>query len=198
MSQANTNYTAPPPQRARNILVGTSFGVACMTMYFGAILGIYLSERAEALEISGSWIPGGVDIQLAAPSVIFWTMLFTVVTIQWSVYAAARNDRRHLLLSLSVSALFGIAIINQFFFIFRQMGFQIDGGSQAAPLVYTILGSFMVALVIALIFLLVAGLRSLSGDNTKPNTQLVASAALYWDALTIIYFVIWLAIFVTK
>lgn len=196
--EAQAPYIAPVPQRARNTLVGTSLAVACMFMYFAVLIGIYVSERSETIAEIGSWIPRGVRIELTAPSVILWTFLLSVVTIQWAVYAAARNDRAHLLIALAVTALFGVAIINQFFFIFRQMGFVIDGGSKAAPLIYTLLGSFIAAVIIALIFFLVAGLRGLSGETTKPNTQLVASAALYWDSLVVIYFIIWIAIFVTK
>lgn len=198
VQEAPESYLVAPPQRGRNTLVGTSFAVACMFMYFATLIGIYISERASELKEVGTWIPNGVNVELLASGVVFWTFLLSVGTIQWAVYSVARNDRKHLLLALSLTALFGAAIINQFFFIFRQMGFVIDGGSKAAPLVYTLLGSFMVALIVAMIFLLVAGLRSLSGEITKPNTQLVASAALYWDALVVIYFIIWILIFVTK
>ncbi len=199
-SEANgtPQYLVAPPARARNTLVGTSFASALVLMYFGALIAIYLSERADVLRSGGTWIPSGTSIMLAAPSVVLWTLLFSIGTIQWAVYSTARNDRRHLLLALGLTALFGVAVINQFFFMFRQMALEIDGGSKMAPLTYTILGSFLAAVVAALIFLLVAGIRSLSGETTKPNTPLIVSAAFYWDSLVLIYFIIWLAIFVTK
>ena len=198
MSEQAISYQVAPPQRARNTLVGTSFAVAGMFMYFACILGIYISERADSLGASQSWIPNGIDLKLTAPSVVLWTLILSVVTMQWAVYSCARNDRRHLLLALLLTALFGAAVINQFFFIFQQLGFEIDDGSKVAPLFYTILGSFILAVAIALVFLIITGIRSLSGHNIKSNVGLVSSAAIYWDSLVIIYLIIWLVIFVTK
>ncbi len=195
---APVNYPAPPPRRSRNSLVGTSFAVLGMFMYFGVLVAVYLSERADLLEGGGSWIPSGTDISLSAPTVIFWTFLLSIVIMQWAVYATRRNDRRHGLMALVLTGLFGVAVINQFFFIFRQMELEIEGGSRAAPLIYTILGSFILALVVGLIFLLVSAVRISAGDDTSPSTQIVSSAAIYWYSLVFIYFILWLIIFVTK
>ncbi len=197
---AAEGYVSPAPQRPRNVLVGTSFSVGAVLMYFGGLLGIYLSERADFLKSSSdsSWIPAGTDIQLAAPTVVLWTLFFSIATMQWAVYSTRRNDRRHALMALALTALFGVAVINQMFFIISQMDLAIEGGSRAAPLIYTLLGSYIAALVAALIFLLVAVLRNLSGESTAHNSQIVSSAAVFWDALIFIYFLLWLIIFVTK
>ena len=198
MSQA-INYTKPIPQRSRNTLIGAGFGTAGMLIYFGALLGIYLSERADFLATnSGKWLPDSADIDLTAPTVIMWTLLLSVVTMQWAVYATARNDRSHSLLALVVTALFGAAVINQIVFIFIQMGLEIDSGSTVGPLIYTLLGSFMAAMGAALAFLLVVALRTLGGEKIASNSQVVSSAAIFWDGLVLVYFVLWLAVFVAK
>ncbi len=197
---ASEFYISPAPSRSRNVLVGTSLGAGIFLMYFGGLFGIYISERADFLKTNpdSSWIPAGADIQLAAPTVALFTLFFSAATVQWAIYSTCRNDRRHALMALALTALFGVAVVNQMFFIISQAGLTIEGGSKAAPLIYTILGSYITALVVALVFLLVAALRILSGESTAHNSQIVSSAAIFWDALIFVYFILWLIIFVTK
>lgn len=214
---------APAPQRRRHLFVGTGFATAGVLMYFATLLGIYLSERADFLATADgqSWIPSSADLQLTAPSMIFWTLLLSIVTMQWAVHAAARQDRRHLLLAVVVTGLFGVAIINQMAFIFVQMELAIDGGSQAAPLIYAICGSFVALVAANLIFLSIMALRSLSGQAaggvaadpgpsaaTGPSASAatgpsatadaIAAVALSWYAMAFVYVILWVAIFITK
>lgn len=215
---------APAPQRRRHLFVGTGFATAGVLIYFATLFGIYLSERADFLATADgqSWIPSSADLQLTAPSMIFWTLLLSIVTMQWAVHAAARQDRRHLLLAVVVTGLFGVAIINQMAFIFVQMELAIDGGSQAAPLIYAICGSFVALVAANLVFLAIMALRSLSGQAAGGTTGAAAGAAtadageqgqtarpsatadalaavaLSWYAMVFVYVILWVAIFIAK
>ncbi len=169
-------------------------------MYFGALLGIYLSERADFLSANqgSTWIPGGAVLELASPTVMAWTLLLSVVTMQWAVRATSQADRRHILIALLVTALFGVAVINQFVFLFRQMGLEIDDGSVAAPLIYTITGSFLAFLVIAHVFLFIMAVRVLASPQPNVHIDGMSAAALFWHSMVFIYWVLWIAVFVTK
>ena len=191
---------APLPRRPRQLLVGAGFATAGVLMYFGALFGIYLSERSDFLKANPgqSWIPSSADLQLTAPSMIFWTLLLSLVTMQWCIFAAVRNDRRHLLLAVLVTGFFGIAVINQMAFIFVQMGLVIDDGSLAAPLIYTLCGSFIALVAAALISLVVAAFRSLGGQSIRLAADGFSATAMLWYAMSFIYFILWLAIFIAK
>lgn len=191
---------APLPRRRRHLFVGTGFAVAGIVIYFATLFGIYFAERANFLEISDGqpWIPSSADLQLTASSMIVWTLLLSVITMQWSVYAAARQDRRNFLLAVTVTGIFGISIINQMAFIFIQMGLVIDDGSLAAPLIYTICGSFVALVAGAVIFLGIMAFRSLGGQTMSFSSDDMSAVALLWYAMVVIYFILWLGIFVAK
>ena len=186
--------------RRRTLQVGTGFAAAAVMMYFGGLLGVYFSERADFLRANPgeSWIPPGARIELTAPTVMAWTLLLSVVTMQWAVHATARDDRRHTLLALATTAMFGVAVINQTAFQYAQMGLVIDGGSLAAPLIYVISGSHVALVVVALVFLFVMAVRSLTAPQTSVHLDGMTAAALAWHVMVFVYLVIWVGVFVTK
>lgn len=197
-------YAAPVLPRRRNVQVGTAFGTAGLLMYFGGLFGIYLAERQshnanQDPENLVEWIPRSVRVELTAPTIMAWTLLISVVTMQWAVYSFKRNDRRHGLMALGVQLMFGVAVINQTVFQWNQLGLIADDTStNAAPLIYAITASFVVALAAEMIFLFIMAFRTLSGATTSQNVDGIASAAVVWYALVAVYFVIWILVFITK
>ncbi len=186
--------------RRRTLQVGTGFAAAAALMYFGGLLGVYFSERADFLRANPgqSWIPAGARVELTAPTVMAWTLLLSVVTMQWVVHAAKRDDRRHTLIALIVTAIFGVAVINQTAFQYRQMELTIDGGSLAAPLIYTISGSHLALVIVALVYLFVMAVRTLTSPAPSAHLDGMTAAALLWHVMVFVYLVIWVGIFVTK
>jgi len=195
-----TDLPAAQPRRRRTELVGTAFGVAAMAMFFAGLFAIYLGERSAFLaENPGSpWLPDSANLQLTQPTMIAWTLLISVVTMQWAVYATARNDRMNSIVALGVTFLFGIAVINQVVFLFIQMELVLDSGSNAAVLVYTISWSHVAMVAIALVYMAIWAFRNLASANTTINSQGIASLAVFWYAIVVAYQVIWIAIFVTR
>ena len=186
--------------RRRTLQVGTGFAGAAVLMYFGGLLGVYFAERADFLAANPgrSWVPAGARIELTAPTVMAWTLLLSVVTMQWVVHATKRDDRRHTLIALVVTAMFGVAVINQTAFQYRQMGLRIDDGSLAAPLIYTISGSHLALVVVALIYLFVMAVRALTAPAPSAHLDGMTGAALLWHVMVFVYLVIWVGLFVTK
>ena len=196
-----TEMVAPAiAPRRRTLQEGTGFASAAVLMYFGGLLGVYFSERADFLRANPgeSWIPSGVRVELTAPTVMAWTLLLSVVTMQWVMHATKRDDRRHTLIALVVTAMFGVAVINQTAFQYRQMGLAIDGGSLAAPLIYTISGSHLALVVVALSYLFVMAVRTLTASAPSVHLDGMSAAAMLWHVMVFVYLVIWVGLFVTK
>ena len=198
---ATTGAVAPAiVPRRRTLQVGTGFAAAAVLMYFGGLLGVYFSERADFLRANAgqSWIPAGARVELTAPTVMAWTLLLSVVTMQWAVHATARDDRRHTLMALLVTAMFGVAVINQTAFQYGQMGLTIDGGSLAAPLIYTISGSHLALVVVVLVYLFIMTVRTLTAPRTSVHLDGMSAAAVLWHVMVFVYLVIWVGLFVTR
>ena len=188
---------AAPLARQRTLLVGTVFGTAASLMYFAALLGVYLRERADALSGGGEWIPSGANIQLTQPTVAAWTMLMSVVTMQWAVYSIARDDRTHAIMATALTVLFGLSVVVTTSFQYTEMGLVADE-SVAAVLIYTISGSHLAMIAIGLMFLLLMAFRALAGQYSSRQTDGFVAASIYWYAVVFVYVVIWTAIFVLK
>ncbi|MXW42150.1 MAG: hypothetical protein F4X48_03585 [Acidimicrobiia bacterium] len=191
-----TSMAASLP-RQRTLLVGTVLATAGTLMYFVGLFGVYLRERAEALGSSGDWIPSGADIQLAQPTLAAWTMMMSVVTMQWVVYSVARNDRTHAIIAAGVTAMFGVSVIITTSFQYTQMGLVADE-SLAATLIYTISASHLAMITVGLVFLGIMVFRALAGNHISRQTDGFVAASVFWYAVVVVYVVIWTAIFVLK
>lgn len=196
--------------RKRTVQLGSALVTGATVMYFAGLFGIYVSSRnthltvQEGLAATGErttpWIPSGADVQLTAPTIMTWTLVMSIVTMQWAVYCYKRNDRRHGLIALSVTGMLGAAVINQVVFQWNQLGLVIDDTSTtaAATLIYTITASHVAMIGVALVWLLFAAFRALASNDTRVHTDHVASAAVFWYAMVGLYFIIWILIFITK
>ncbi len=205
-----TSAPAPFVPRKRTLQIGMAGFTAMWVMYFGGLFGAYASSRntwlleqeglAAAGETTRSWIPDSAQVELTAPTVMTWTLLMSVVTMQWAVYSFKRSDRRHALVALATQAMFGAAVINQVAFQWKQLGLVIDdtSGSSAASLIYAITASHVAMIIVAMCLLTFAAFRALASSDTKDHVDVVASAATFWYAMVGLYFIIWILIFITK
>ncbi|MEM7094979.1 MAG: cytochrome c oxidase subunit 3 [Actinomycetota bacterium] len=196
--------------RKRTVQIGTALFTSATVMYFAGLFGIYVSSRnnhltlQQGLEAAGErttpWIPSGADVQLTAPTIMTWTLIMSMVTMQWAVYCYKRNDRRHGLIALATTGMFGAAVINQVVFQWNQLGLVIDDTSTtaAATLIYTITASHVILICVTLTLLLFVAFRALASSDTSVHVDNVASAAVVWYAMVGLYFIIWILIFITK
>ena len=189
--------TPPPAQRPRVLMVGTMFTCAAVIMTLVAMLAIYLSERAAVVGAGDTWLPDGVTIPLTQPNIILFTLLMASVTVQWAVYAIARDDRVNAYLALGITMIFGVMVIVTTSYLYSLMELDISGSPQAV-LLYAITGGHLVFLVGTMIFLGLMSFRALGGQYTSRQHDGISAAALAWHAQVAIFFVIWLAIYITK
>jgi len=187
---------APTLRRPRTVLVGTLFasGVAAM-IYFG-LLALYVNARADARALGVEWFPEGV-IELGPSGWVFWTFWMSVFTVQWAVQAIQNEDRPNAYVALALTGLFGAAVLNQMWFIINDTGFALDA-SDAQFMFFVVNGTFITFLVLAMAFLFLTALRAMFGQYSPRQNDGVPAAAMFWHTVAAMYWITWIAIYVTK
>jgi heme/copper-type cytochrome/quinol oxidase subunit 3 len=188
---------APPPVRPRTLLVGTTMaGVACAASLFG-LIALYAQERTESLANDGSWLPEDSIIPLTPGTMGMATLLMSLVTAAWAVYALRNDDRPHAYLALATTLLFGVAFVVDTAYLWQQMNLGIRD-SLAAVLIYAITGGHVAMTVGGMLFLAVMGFRALGGQLTGRQAEGMYAAVLFWLITIGVYSVVWYAIYITK
>lgn len=187
---------APERTRPRTLLVGTALGLLAVAMYFATIMGVYALVRQDTLAAGETWFaPGTVQV---APGVMMWfTTLLSVVTMQWAVYALARDIRNQAYLALLLTFMFGGAVINQTAFYLNDIGLGV-ADSVASSLLYTVVGSHLVLVVAAMVAVALTALRALAGQYSSQRTDGVVAASMVWYLMVATYSALWILIYVTK
>jgi len=191
---------APAPSRPRMLLVATAVACAAGTMLFGGMLGVYLHFRNEAGGKTVGWLPKGSHLPAVPANTMLVTMLAASVMAQWAVYATARGDRRGGGLALTLTALFGVLVINAqaaLYTQFKQPLVPKDASAYNA-LFFTITGTFVAAVISGVVFAGVVAFRSFGGRYSVREHEGVSAMALYWHFLTAAFAVVWYVVYVTK
>ncbi len=191
---ASTVPTAPT--RPRTLVIASAFGTGSVLMYFGGLFAVYFSIRADALAWGSQWYPEGA-IQLVPGGMNMATLALSAITMAWSVQAVLNDDRVHAMIAMVLTAVLGIAMVNQTVFYFMDIGLPIDA-SEAATMLYVIVGSHLVMVAVGVLWLGMLLLRTLGGQDTNRHRDLVSAAALYWYATVAVYSVIWVGIYIAK
>ncbi|MFQ5558736.1 MAG: cytochrome c oxidase subunit 3 [Acidimicrobiales bacterium] len=191
-----TVLARPEPVRPRTLVVASLFGTGAAVMVFLGLMAVYVQRRAAALDAGREWYPEGV-IELGPAGIMMTTLVFSSFTAQWAVQAVKNDDRPHGYVALGLTALFGAAVLNQFWFVYQDTAFTIDG-SEAQLLFYVITGTFLVMLIAAMVFVAVTTLKALAGQFTRHNADAVVAAVVYWQAVVLMYGIVWYVIFITK
>jgi heme/copper-type cytochrome/quinol oxidase subunit 3 len=200
---ADTDHVTPalpspaPPARPRLTLIGTALASAAVMMAFAGLIGVYLGYRSRSLDATGQWLPTGSTIPLTPANTALFTLLLSVVTMQWAVYSVANNDRQHAYLALGLTMLFGLCFINVTSFLYTQMELGVSD-SPAGVLIYVITGAHVALVIIALLYAALMTFRTLGGEYAGRDREGISAAALFWYVTVAVFTVIWYAIYVTK
>ena len=193
---ATARLPAPALRRPRTVMVGTLFASGAAAMIYFGLLALYIAARADARETGVEWFPEGV-VELGPSGWIFWTFWMSVFTVQWAVQAIRNEDRPNAYVALGLTALFGAAVFNQLWFIINDTGFTLDG-SQAEFLFFVMNGTFITFLILAMGFLFLTALRAMFGQYSPRQNDGVPAAAMFWHTVAIMYWITWIAVYVTK
>ena len=185
-----------PPVRPSTLMVGTALATGAVVMFFAGLFAVYFSMRADTMAWGSEWFPEGA-IQLSPGGMNMATLVVATVTMAWAVHSVAGNDRIHAYLALALTAVMGIAMINQTVFYFNDIGLPIDY-STSTTLLFTIVGAHLVMVAIGVLWLGLLLLRAFGGQDTHRHRDLVSAAALYWYATVAVYAVMWVGIYIAK
>ena len=191
-----TALPAAEATRPRTIVVGALLATGAAFMAFAALVSLYVQQRQAARAAGLEWFPEGT-VELGPAGMMMMTLVLSMVTVQWAVQAARTEDRPHGFIALGVTLMFGAAVINQFWFVYQDTAFAIDGG-RAQLLFYAVTGSFIAMLIAGMAMLAVTTIRSLMGPFGRELAHGVQAAAAYWHMLVLCYFLIWYVIFINK
>ena len=143
-----------------------------MIMYFAGVFGVYLKERAQVRSEGLPWIPNKATIELTQPGMVIWTLLISIVVMQWAVYSIKHDDRQHALLGIGTTLVMGAMVVVQTAWHLSQTNLIADEGpTTAATLIFTIVGSYLVAVIIGMIILLLTGFRTMAGHVRKHTNR---------------------------
>ena len=191
-----TALPAAEATRPRTVVVGALLATGAAFMAFAALVSLYVQQRQAARAAGQEWFPEGT-VELGPAGMMMMTLMLSMVTVQWAVQAARTEDRPHGFIALGVTLMFGAAVINQFWFVYQDTAFAIDGG-RAELLFYAVTGSFIAMLIAGMATLAVTTIRSLMGPFGRELAHGVQAAAVYWHMLVLCYFLIWYVIFINK
>ena len=193
---AAARLPAPALRRPRTVMVGTLLASGAAAMIYFGLLALYLAARADARALGVEWFPEGV-VELGPSGWISWTFWMSVFTVQWAVQAIQNDDRPNAYVALGITALFGAAVLNQLWFILNDTGFTLDG-SQAEFMFFVMNGTFITFLILAMGFLFLTTLRAMFGQYSPRQNDGVPAAAMFWHTVAAMYWITWIAIYVTK
>ena len=188
---------AAPPTRPRLVLFGTALASAACVMAFGGLIGVYLSTRATTLAEGKPWIPDGASIPLTPGTMALFTLVLSVVTMQWAVHAVGANDRQHALMALGLTVFFGAAAINAISFLFSQTGIGVRGSAMGV-LFYVISGAEIAMIVAGLVYAGIMTIRTTGGEYSGRDREGIVAASMFWYVTVAMYALVWYAIYVTK
>ena len=198
--------TAPPAaelSRNRTLLVGTAFASGAVIMLFVGLFSVYIAIRQQnevnieqLLEGGFLWFPEGA-VQIAPGTMMMFTTWISVTTMAWAVYSFRRDDRRNAYAALGLTMLMGGAVVNQMVFAISDFGLPVDR-STPAQLLFTLYGSYIVLMSVAIAFVFLMFMRAIAGQFNSKNADGIEAAAIFWYATVILYHPIWYLITITK
>jgi heme/copper-type cytochrome/quinol oxidase subunit 3 len=191
MSVIPAGVAASSPPRRRQVLFGTAFAAAACAMLIIALVGAYLEARSASV----TWLNAN-NIPLTQPTMQLFTLLMSAVTVQWVVYAIARDNRSHAFLASAITIVLGLAMINQTWFLFTQI--DLPMASAEGPYFYAVTGAHLAMVGAAILFLGLNTLRALGGAMSSEYPDGLSASALFWHVTVALYGVIWLGVYVLK
>ncbi|MBM3741635.1 MAG: hypothetical protein ACKPAF_08435 [Actinomycetota bacterium] len=200
---ANALGAGPKMIVRRPILVLAGLLSTVSAMVMGSMLAIWLDFRSNAplrestdgTKMLRDWLPENIKIPEVATNTMMMTFVITCVMAQWAIYSSRRNDSKHTSLALGVVLLTEIALINAQLAVYTQMGIGVRDGSYMT-MFYAVTATMLAMIVVCTGFTLLALFRSIGGRSG--DKDLVIAHAVYCYAISAIFSMLWLVVYVQK
>jgi heme/copper-type cytochrome/quinol oxidase subunit 3 len=175
------------------VTVAALLGGVAELMVVAALVAAYLNVRG----LAGRWPPKTVHVDNYLGTTLFLTLVLSIITIEWAVYALRRGNRRQALSATTVTIGLGVAFVNLLWYVGTQLHFG-PADSTYAVLVYAQLIAVGVIAAIGIGFLLVALSRTIGGQVTAGQPAVLRAAAWHWHVVTGAWTLAFLAIYVLQ
>ena len=191
-------YSVPgPPPRPRSQLVGTGFAIAAGAMAVAGALGHYMARRhASGIDPGHDWLAGQ---SVPNPQLVYAliTLLVSVVTAHWAVWASGRGERGHTWVGMALTLVMGLAFFNMVMFSLNRMELEIGSG-EWATLAYAVTGLSLAILIVGMFYLGLMTLRSLGGSVGRDRSTPLGAAVFFWDFAVLAWAATWYVVYVVK
>lgn len=175
-------------QRARIGRIGVQAFIASETMFFAAL---FFAWYYLGVTSNSNWPPEGIARPDIAPAIVNTVLtLLSAATMWYANRAIARDDKRGLLVGITLSALMGVAFMAIQSVEFVELARLAQGSSYGSLFIFLLF--FHVARVFVGVALMgVVLMRASLQQFSARRRLLVEAATMYWYFIV----VVWLAVF---
>jgi heme/copper-type cytochrome/quinol oxidase subunit 3 len=192
MSSIPAEPAAPVLPKRRQSVVGAALFAAASAMVVVTLLGHYLTVRGG----SDTFFEG-VSMPLTQPNVMFWGLGLSVLSMQWAVWAIARDERHQAYWAIGITALLGLSFLNSTWYLMAQSGLAVGTQAAAAP-TFAVVGAHVAMMVVALGMLAVMAFRTFGGQFSSRYPDGWSATAVYWHTMVGVFVLVWYAVYITK
>lgn len=169
-------------------------GGAVVAMFTGALVAAYLTLRAGTSE----WPPDDVEFDNYLGTTMTITLLLSLVTLEWAVYAVRYSFRGQALTALGITLGFGLAFaVGMWYLVDARIGYG-AGDHAYGVMTFTMLLATTVSVLTAAAWTVLSLLRVAGGQLTAANFGVLRANAWFWHFVSVAWIAVWLAIFVIK
>ncbi|CCM64745.1 MULTISPECIES: cytochrome c oxidase subunit 3 [Candidatus Neomicrothrix] len=192
MSTIPAEVTPAVLPKRRQTVAGAAFAAASSAMLVVLLLGNYLEIRSASEKFFD-----GVSMPLAQPNVMFWGLGLSVLSIQWAVWAIARDERSQAYWAIGITALLGLSFLNSTWYLMSQSDLAV-GVQPEAGATFAVVGAHVAMVLVGLLMVAVMAFRTFGGQFSSRYPDGWSAAALYWHTTVGVYVLVWYAVYVTK
>jgi cytochrome c oxidase subunit III len=176
------------PARLLTLTVLVAGVAEIMTM--AALVAGYFNMRHLAFR----WPAKGAHLDNYLGTTLTITLILSTITAQWAVYALRQDNRRQALTGLAVTLGLGAAFLNLLTYVGTQLHFGASSSAYAV-MVCALLITTAVMVVGGLVFIAVAIVRTLGGQSTVRDPDLVRAAAWHWHVVGVAWLLAFVALY---
>ena len=192
MSTIPAEVTPAVLPKRRQTVAGAAFAAASSAMLVVLLLGNYLEIRSASEKFFD-----GVSMPLAQPNVMFWGLGLSVLSIQWAVWAIARDERSQAYWAIGITALLGLSFLNSTWYLMSQSDLAV-GVQPEAGATFAVVGAHVAMVLVGLLMVAVMAFRTFGGQFSSRYPDGWSAAALYWHTTVGVYVLVWYAVYVSK
>jgi len=192
MSTIPAEVTPAVLPKRRQTVAGAAFAAASSAMLVVLLLGNYLEIRSASEKFFD-----GVSMPLAQPNVMFWGLGLSVLSIQWAVWAIARDERSQAYWAIGITALLGLSFLNSTWYLMSQSDLAV-GVQPEAGATFAVVGAHVAMVLVGLLMVAVMAFRTFGGQFSSRYPDGWSAAAVYWHTTVGVYGLVWYAVYVTK